>query len=142
MNMKFKIGLLAGALMSLAGGAHATAVTDNQTVVPQTLASAPAGTLLDSKSTVVTTPTFSGTLRTAVYDGPEAGANMDFYYQFSNSAQSANAIGRVTGFDFSAWATSVFQSSGAFGIFRAGDTAASTADRDGLGTIGFNMQPV
>lgn len=141
MNMKFKLGAVALALAGLCGGASANTLTYNQTVAPVDLIAAPGGSLLDSLSTDITTPTFTGTLRTAVYDGPEAGLNLDFYYQFSNSANSANAVGRVTGYDFDAWATSVFQTAEAFGMFLAGDTAALSADRDSHGTIGFNMLP-
>jgi hypothetical protein len=141
MKMNLKLGAIALAMTGLCGAAQANTLTFNQTVAPVDLIAAPGGTLLDSLSSTVTTPTFSGTLRTAVYDGPEAGVNLDFYYQFSNSAGSENSIGRVTGYDFDAWATSVFQTAQAFGIFLAGDTAALSADRDSLGTIGFNMLP-
>jgi hypothetical protein len=140
MKSILKQSVIALALAGLAGAAQAADVTFNQTVVPEIIA-APGGTLMDSLTSTITTPTFSGTLRTAVYDGPEAGANMDFYYQFTNDANSENAVGRVTGYNFDNWATSVFQSASAFGIFLAGDTAALTADRDGLGTVGFNMLP-
>ena len=143
MKMKSKMGVLALALAASWGTAQANSLTFNQTVSPvDTLMSAPAGTLLDSLSSIVTTPTFTGTLRTAVYDGPEAGINLDFYYQFTNSQASQNSIGRVTGFDFGTFATNVFQTAQAFGIFQSGNVSAVTADRDSLGTIGFNMQPV
>jgi hypothetical protein len=139
---KLRLSLVALAMAGLCGAAQANTLTFDQTVSPvDTLAAAPAGSLLDQLSSAVSTPTFSGTLRTAVYDGPEAGVNLDFYYQFSNDATSDNSIGRVTGFDFDAFATSVFQTSQAFGIFLAGDTAALSADRDSLGVIGFNMLP-
>jgi hypothetical protein len=141
MKKKFALSAIGLAMTVLCGVAQATPLTFDQTVVPDTLAAAPGGTLLDSLSTAVSTPTFSGTLRTAVFDGPEAGINLDFYYQFSNDANSANSIGRVTGFDFNGWATDVSQTGQAFSIFLAGDTAALSADRDALGTIGFNMLP-
>jgi hypothetical protein len=141
MKMKLKLSVIALAMAGMCGAAHANTLAYNQTVSPLDIIAAPGGSLLDSLSSLVTTPTFSGTLRTAVYDGPEAGRNMDFYYQFSNSAQSANAIGRVTGYDFDTWATSVFQTSQAFGIFLAGDVSALSADRDSHSTVGFNMLP-
>jgi hypothetical protein len=143
MKTRLKVGLSAVALAlgGLCGVAQANTLTFNQTVAPVDLIAAPGGTLLDSLQSLVSAPTFSGTLRTAVYDGPEAGINLDFYYQFSNDETSANSVGRVTGYDFTNFETSVFQTGDAFGIFLAGDTAALSADRDGLGTIGFNMLP-
>jgi hypothetical protein len=141
MNNKLKLSAIALAMAGLCGAAQANTLTFNQTVAPVDVIAAPGGSLLDSLSSIVTTPTFNGTLRTAVYDGPESGINLDFYYQFTNNANSANAIGRVTGYDFGGWATSVFQTADAFGIFLAGNTSALSADRDSLGTIGFNMQP-
>ena len=141
MKIKLKLSVIALAMAGVCGAAHANTLTYNQTVAPVDIIAAPGGSLLDSLSTIITTPTFTGTLRTAVYDGPEAGRNLDFYYQFSNSAQSANAVGRVTGYDFDSWATNVFQTAQAFGIFLAGDTTALSADRDAHSTIGFNMLP-
>jgi hypothetical protein len=143
LSMKMKVGLSAVgiALGIMCGAAQATPLGINQTVTPNTLATAPGGVLMNSVSTNISTPTFSGTLRSAVYDGPETGTNLDFYYQFSNNTGSRNAIGRVTAFDFGTFATDVSQTAQAFGIFLAGDTAAGSADRDALGTIGFNMLP-
>ena len=141
--MKMKVGLSAVgvAMAMMCGSVQAVPIGSNQTVSANVLAMAPGGSLLDSLFTLVTTPTFSGTLRTAVYDGPESGVNLDFYYQFSNSLASANSIGRVTGYDFDGWATNVSQTAQAFGIFLAGDRGAQTADRGTLGTVGFNMLP-
>jgi hypothetical protein len=142
MKTKFKMGLLALALAGFGGAAQANALAANQTVSPvDMLAVAPAGTLLASLVEAVSAPTFTGTLRTAVYDGPEAGVNLDFYYQFTNNANSANAVGRVTGYNFDGFAANVFQTAQAFGVFLAGQVAADSADRDNLGTIGFNMLP-
>ena len=143
MKMKLQLSAFALALAGVCGAAQANSLTFNQTVSPvDMLASAPAGTLLDSLSSIVTTPTFTGTLRTAVYDGPEAGINLDFYYQFTNSPNSINSNGRVTGFDFGTFATNVYQTAQAFGIFQMGNVSAVSADRDSMGTIGFNMQPI
>jgi hypothetical protein len=143
MNRFLKSSLMALAMAAIWGSAQAQqAVTPGNTVDPLIeIASAPGGTLLATLTNVVSTPTFSGTLRTAVYDGPEAGANLDFYYQFSNSAGSDNSIGRVTGFDFTGFNTSVAQTATAFGIFLAGQVEADTADRDTTGVVGFNMLP-
>ncbi len=141
MKMKLKMGALAVAL-ALSGAANANSLGLTQTVSPlDVLASAPAGTLLAQLVETVTTPTFTGTLRTAVYDGPEAGTNLDFYYQFSNSANSANSVGRVTGYNFDSFTTNVFQTAQAFGVFLAGAIPADSADRDTTGVIGFNMLP-
>ena len=143
MNKKLSTLAIALALAGAYGAANATDLTPGHTISPvPILGAAPAGTLLDSVSTLITTPTFMGTLRSAVYDGPEAGINLDFYYQFTNSASSANAIARVTGYDFSGWHTDVYQTAHAFGQFLAGNVTASTADRDTQGTVGFNMPPI
>jgi hypothetical protein len=141
--MKMKVGLSAAgvALAMMCGTAQAVPVANNQTVTPDTLATALGGSLLASLVESINAPTFSGTFRTAVYDGPEAGRNLDFYYQFSNSANSANSIGRVTGYDFDGFTTNVSQTARAFGIFLAGDRAANTADRGPIGVVGFNMLP-
>jgi hypothetical protein len=102
------------------------------------------GTLLDSISTVISTPTFTGTAHSAVYDGPEDGTNLNFYYQFANTGgeglTSLDAIARMSAGGFSDWATDVSQSSDAFGSFVAGTVAANTVDR-GTGVLGFNFTP-
>lgn len=142
--MKMKIGLSAigVAMTMMCGAVQAVPVLANQTVIPNISLIAPGGTLLASLIESITAPTFSGTFRTAVYDGPEAGRNLDFYYQFTNSPNSANSIGRVTGTDFDGFTTNVSQTAQAFGIFMGGDRAAATADRGPLGVVGFNMLPV
>jgi hypothetical protein len=140
--MKNNFALITAALTTAMLCATAQAQTPlafGQTVVPDTLAAAPGGTQLNFLTTPVTTPTFTGVLRTAVFDGPEAGVNLDFYYQFSNSAASSTGISRVAAYDFSGWARSVAQTAQAFGIFLAGDRPASTADEVFTGVIGFNM---
>jgi hypothetical protein len=101
------------------------------TAVPETLPAALGGTLLDTSISQVTTPTFSGTLRSAVYDGPgDPRRNLDFYYQFTNDAGSTDAIARLGGGYFGDWAASVFQTGQAFGVFPAGQVAASSATED------------
>jgi len=100
----------------------------------------PGGTLLDTLITTLVAATFSGTVRTAVYERPEPGAGLDFYYQFSNDAQSQNAIARLTAASFQGFTTDVFQLSGGFGVFEEGNNPAATADRSSDGkTIGFNF---
>jgi hypothetical protein len=140
--MKKKVVLTAAALAAalLCSTAQAqTPLANGQTAVAATLATAPGGVQLDSLISAVSTPTFSGTLRTAVYDGPETGANLDFYYQFTNNANSSSGVGRVAAFDFTGWATNVAQTAQSFGIFVGGDRPASSADRVFEGVVGFNM---
>ncbi|CAN5333780.1 hypothetical protein BH09PLA1_BH09PLA1_37740 [soil metagenome] len=49
--------------------------------------------LLSQVSTPVATPTYSGTLTSAVYTN--AGGTLDFYYQFTNNANSSDGIERL-----------------------------------------------
>jgi hypothetical protein len=103
------------------------------------------GTLVASATPLVTSPTFTGNATVAVYDGPEAGANLDFYYQFTNSTTSAHSIGRITASDFAPnlpaeFITNVFQFNGTFDAFLAGDRAATVADRGITGkVVGFDF---
>jgi hypothetical protein len=106
------------------------------------LASAPGGTVLDSASGTITTPHWSAAYRTAVVDGPEAGVNLDFYYQVTNLQGATDSLGRVAGSDFNnAFLTNVFQTATAFDSFVTGMQAAAASDRDSLGVVGFNFLP-
>jgi hypothetical protein len=106
------------------------------------LASAPGGAILASESVEVTTAHWTGTFRAAVVDGPEAGVNLDFYYQISNALSSTDSLGRVTGSDFiNGFTTSLFQTATAFDGFVTGTQLASSGDRDMLGVVGFNFVP-
>lgn len=144
MKTSLKLSALALAFAGLVGSAQATVLLPNTGATNfDTLAAAPGGVVLASTTTPGVTPallpTWSGTLRTAVVDGPEAGVNLDFYYQFSNDASSTDGIGRLTGADFNGFTTDVFQTSAAFDIFLAGSQAASTAGRGTSQVVGFNF---
>lgn len=145
MKTTLKIGA-ALAMAGVIGSAHAADVAagSGPAAGPTTVAAA-LGTLLDSISTAITTPTFNGTARAAVYDGPEDGMNLNFYYQFSNTAggegDALSAISRMTAGGFGDWATDVSQSNASFGDFVAGTVAANTVDRGSTGVVGFNFTP-
>jgi hypothetical protein len=113
---------------------------------------APGGTLLAQRSETVTTPHWTGTFRTAVVDGPEAGVNLDFYYQVSNASFSNDSLGRLTGSDFpNGFTTNLQQTAAAVNLtgagaigslaFLAGNQQAMSGDRGNLGSIGFNFLP-
>jgi len=140
MKNTLKFAATAAVMAGMLGSAQALEVTPGSGTVaaPATAASA-LGTLLDSISTAITTPTFTGTARSAVYDGPEAGVNLNFLYQFTTTG-GADPIARLSAGGFTNWATDVFQSSDAFAPFVAGTVAATTVDRIG-GTVGFNFVP-
>jgi len=132
------------ALAGIAGGAQATPLATPQPPIPfDILANAPGGTLLDSRESAVFAPTFTGTARMAVYDGPEAGVNLDFYYQFTNSPHSRDAIARLTTSDFAGFLADAFQTATPISaFFKPGQKPADTADRSANGTvIGFNFYP-
>ncbi len=139
--MKTSLTLLA-ALISAAtfGSAHATLLNTPQTLTPfDVIANAPGGTLLNSIVSPVLAPTFNGTIRTAVYDGPEPGTNLDFYYQFTNGQSSDDAVVRLTTRDFRGFLTDVYQTATGFGSFINGQTQADAADRSANGAVvGFN----
>ncbi len=106
------------------------------------IGAAPGGTVLDSSTQAVSTPHWTGTFRTAVVDGPEAGVNLDFYYQVANAGSSTDSLARVTGSDFpNGFTTNLQQTAAAFGIFTAGTQAATNGDRGNLGVVGFNFFP-
>jgi len=107
------------------------------------LGAAPGGTVLDSRTETVTTPHWTGTFRAAVVDSdPGPGVALDFYYQIANAGSSTDALGRLTGSDFpNGFTTNLVQTNAAFGIFTAGNQAATSGDRGNLGEIGFNFFP-
>ncbi|MEN9865894.1 MAG: hypothetical protein RL748_1484 [Pseudomonadota bacterium] len=96
------------------------------------------GTLLDTAITQVSTPSYTGWARTAVYD---SGTGLDFYYQFSNDATSRSGIERLTAFDYGTFTVDAYQTTAAFGIFVPGTENIDTVDRGTLGVIGFNFLP-
>lgn len=146
MKISLKLSALALAFAGMVGSAQATILLPNTGAGTfDTLPFAPGGTVLASKSLAASGApsghsTWSGTLRTAVVDGPETGINLDFYYQFSNDASSRDGIGRLTGADFDGFSTNVYQTAAAaFGFFEAGNQAASTAGRGTSQVVGFNF---
>lgn len=141
MNNLLKFASAAAALAGMVGSAQALEVTPGSGPIAGPPPTSALGTLLDSIATTITTPTFTGVARSAVYDGPEAGANLNFYYQFSSTDASTDAISRMTAGGFGTWGTDVFQSTAATGAFEAGNTAAATVDRSTTGVLGFNFQP-
>lgn len=142
MKTTLKFAAAAAAMAGMIGSAQALQVTPGTGPISGVPGVGALGTLLDSIASTITTPTFTGTARSAVYDGPEAGVNLNFYYQFSNTsgAGALDAISRLTAGGFGTFATDVFQSAGGFGSFATGTTSASTVDRIG-GTVGFNFNP-
>jgi hypothetical protein len=141
--MKFKAISIAVAALGFAGSAQATLLLPGGgPLAVDIVASAPGGTVLATNSGPLTTPHWSGTFRTAVVDGPEAGVNLDFYYQVTNNSGSADSLGRVTGADFNnAFITNLIQTSAAFDGFVAGGQVAFSGDRDAFGVVGFNFVP-
>jgi hypothetical protein len=100
------------------------------------------GTVLATAQGPIAAPHWNGTFRSAVVDGPEAGVNLDFYYQVTNSANSGDALGRITGSDFANnFVTDIYQTASPFSIFVAGNQAALAGDRGLLGTVGFYFAP-
>lgn len=140
MKTRLKSATLALALSCAVGSAHAALIGPSQGPIPMPSPITWAGgTLLDSLISTISAPTFSGVARTAVYDGPEEGVNLDFYYQFSNNSGSAEAVERISATNFGNTVTNAFQLNGGFGGFVAGSNAATTVDRGPLGSIGFNF---
>jgi hypothetical protein len=145
--MKLKSLSIAVATMGMglaAASAHALLLMPGSgPLAVDIIGAAPGGTVLASRSEVVTTPHWSGTFRTAVVDSdPTAGVRLDFYYQIANAGSSTDSLGRVTGSDFpNGFTTNLQQTAGAFGIFTAGTQAATNGDRGNLGVVGFNFFP-
>lgn len=139
MKTTLKFAAVAAALAGTIGSAQALQVAPGSGPVAAPAQGAALGTLLDAIATTITTPTFTGIARSEVYDGPEAGVNLNFFYQFTTTGGS-DPIARVSAGGFTNWATDVFQSNGGFGSFVNGTVAASTVDRI-AGTVGFNFGP-
>lgn len=144
-----KLLKLAAALAAagVLGNAHAVVVSPGTgplagpTVGPPYSSESDFGTLLGFVSTDVSTATFAGEARAAVYDGREAGVNLDFYYQFTDYGGSADAITRITAPGFTGLSVDVRQDGGMWGSFVRGMEAAGTVDMSSDGTLGFNFSP-
>ena len=139
MKTTLKFAAAAAAMAGMIGSAQALQVAPGSGPIAAPTPASALGTLLDSIATTITTPTFTGTARSAVYDGPEAGVNLNFFYQFSTTG-GGDPIARMSAGGFTNWATDVFQSAGGFGSFVNGTVAATTVDRI-AGTVGFNFGP-
>lgn len=141
MKTTLKFAAVAAALAGALGNAQALPVApaSGPVALPAAGPADALGTLLDSIATPITTPTFTGTARAEVYDGPEAGVNLNFFYQFSTTGGS-DSIARLSAGGFTDWTTDVFQNTGGFGSFVNGTVAGSTVDRL-AGTVGFNFGP-
>lgn len=111
------------------------------TVGPPYSSTSDFGTLLDYVSTDVSTATFAGEARAAVFDGKEAGVNLDFYYQFTSFGGSADAIARISAGGYAGTTVDVLQDGGMWGSFVRGTAAAGTVDMSSDGTLGFNFAP-
>jgi len=99
------------------------------------------GNLLNSAITEISTPSYSGTARAAVY---QTASGLDFYYQFTNNLSSSTGVERFAAYDFTSIGNSpvsVFQTGAAFGIFTAGTEMSDTADRTLSGVLAFNFVP-
>lgn len=130
------------AAASLIGGnANALVLDQGATAAaaPSTGAMGNLGTLLQFVSKDIATASFAGEARAAVYDGPEAGVNLDFYYQFTNHGGSNDAIARIAAGGFGDTSVNVFQSAGPWGGFVEGTAPAGTVEMSNDGTIAFNF---
>lgn len=142
MKFNLKKTALIVALAAAATGAQATALMSGViTANVDMVAGSFGGVLLDSAITSISNASYSGTARTAVYD---TGTGLDFYYQFTNDANSVHGVERFTGSDFTALdvgIVNVYQTNAAFDIFVAGTEESDYADRTIAGIIGFSFVP-
>jgi hypothetical protein len=96
------------------------------------------GSPLASVTTPVATPTYSGTLTSAVYQNP--GGTLDFLYQFSNSANSTDGIERLSMTSFTGFTTDVGYRTDAVSPFVAGAQQPFFATRSANGSVvGFEF---
>ncbi|MBC8108000.1 MAG: PEP-CTERM sorting domain-containing protein [Anaerolineae bacterium] len=89
--------------------------------------------LVTQVSTPVATPTYSGTLTSAVFTN--AGGTLDFYYQFTNNASSSDGIERLSMTSFTGFTTDVGYRTSALAPFTAGAQAPLFADRSASGSV-------
>lgn len=144
MKISLKSTAVALAITAAFGAANATDLVTNMPSTSVDTVSALdiaawSSSLLNSVSTNVSTPGYTGTARTAVYQSP---TGLDFYYQFVNNSTSVNGISRLTGYDFGSLGESVlsvFQTSAAMDIFTVGTKASGRADSSDLGVVGFGF---
>lgn len=146
MNRMLKLAAVLAAAGAL-GNAHAVVVSPGAGSIAGPTVGSPYpsitdfGSLLGYVSTDVSSATFAGEVRAAVFDGKEAGVNLDFYYQFSNYGDSVDAIARLTAGGYSGMSVDVRQDGGMWGDFVRGMEAVGTVDMSSDGTLGFNFTP-
>jgi hypothetical protein len=145
MKHSLKLSALALALAGLVGSVQATPLPPGVGATPFDSPGSfvPAGSVVASNTQAVNALTFAGILRTAVVDGPEAGVNLDFYYQFTRTGAGTignQEVGKLTASDFGNFTTNVFQTASSFGIFLAGNQQATAAEHGTDGVIGFLFQ--
>lgn len=138
MNLQRNIFAASVTALCISASAWATPVPPSSSQVPATISTFFGGTLLNSAQTFISTPSYSGWARAAVYD---SGSGLDFYYQFSNDITSKSGIERLTAFDYKNFTVDAYQSTAAFGIFVAGTENVDSVDRGTLGVVGFNFLP-
>lgn len=140
MNFTMKKTALALALLGLVGAAQATSLVINTpTTTVEQVGTYFGGTYLDSAITNVSNTSYNGVARTAVY---QTASGIDFYYQFTNDASSANGVERFSGYSFESLGASVvdvYQTGTAFGIFQTGTEVSDRADRTSYGVVGFDF---
>jgi len=142
LNHSMKKVALAVALAGAFGAAQATNLYQlDVTGSVDVTAGSFGGNLLNSAITEISTPSYSGTARAAVY---QTASGLDFYYQFTNNLSSSTGVERFAAYDFTSIGNSpvsVFQTGAAFGIFTAGTEMSDTADRTLSGVLAFNFVP-
>lgn len=142
MKLMTKTSVAALVLLGTLSGAQATMLANNSSV--NSVDYSPTsfgGILLSQATTLISNISYNGTARTSVYD---TGSGLDFYYQFTNNASSANGVERFSGYDFSSLGSSivgVFQTNAAFGQFIVGSESSDGADRTSSGVVGFSFIP-
>ena len=114
------------------GNASAT-VTDVMTA-----AAAPGGRVLASIIFPVDTDALQGLARSAVVDGPEPGAGLDFYFQYTILAGQPLDTLSIPGFPFDS-VSATLQSGAAFDVFAAGQLALVAINRDTAGGVSLDF---
>jgi hypothetical protein len=142
----WKALLGAVALLAMVTSANATLLAPGGSVGDGTAASPGSLTIfsdllsapLAQVSTPVATPTYNGTLTSAVYTNP--GGTLDFLYQFNNSANSSDGIERFSSTSFTGFTTDVGYRTDAVAPFVAGAQQPFFATRSANGSVvGFEF---
>ena len=137
------------AFFAFSGETKATIIAPGPGAFPPDIFSLSGTTLLAS----VTSPNvvalgggFTSTVTAAVYSDPAnvfGAGDLDFVYQITNSPSSADAIGRVTGVNFTGFSTDVgFVVNGGSlpgGLFVDGTVSPQLVDRVSADVVGFSF---